>query len=130
MVSSDRPEGWPLRSWSLRTGLKAGPHDHGPPEGAHYDSHCYISPRSSLSSCPTRSNAPPGARGSSFAGFKISAFVNPGVTSPVRARAVHQLGGAGWLFVPPALGPGLRGLGSGKALRPEIAFAEAAMGPD
>ena len=43
---------------------------------------------------PTRSNTPPGARGSSLAGFRISALVKPGLTSPARARAVHQLGAA------------------------------------
>src|SRR6187402_167892 len=59
-------------------------------------------PRStnSLRNPPTRSNTPPGARGLSLAGFRISSFVNPDVTSPVRARAVHQDGGTLLSFVP------------------------------
>jgi len=44
----------------------------------------------SSSNPPTRSNRPPSARGSSLGGFRISSFVNPGVTVPAVARAVHQ----------------------------------------
>src|SRR5581483_2187653 len=49
-------------------------------------------PIRSLSSPPTRSNTPPGARGSSFGDRRISSFEKPGVTSPVLARAVHHEG--------------------------------------
>ena len=36
----------------------------------------------------------------------IHMVVNPGFTSPARARAVHQLGAAAWPFEPPFLGLG------------------------
>ena len=46
----------------------------------------------SSSSSVTLARTPSGARGSSGAVFRISALVNPGVTSPAVARTVHQAG--------------------------------------
>src|SRR5688500_20070366 len=47
---------------------------------------------SSSSSSVTLVKTPSGALGSSGAGFRISAFVKPGVTSPAVARTVHHDG--------------------------------------
>ena len=58
----------------------------------------YSAPIRSLNRPPTLSNNPPSARGSSFVGCRIAFFVNPAVTSPVRARAVHQLGATAGFF--------------------------------
>src|SRR6476469_1727602 len=49
-------------------------------------------PPKSSNSDVTLLRTPSGARGSSGACLRISAFVNPGVTSPAVARAVHQDG--------------------------------------
>ena len=65
----------PIPGPSAKAGAMAGAYD------------CRSSSRS-----VTFTKTPSGARGSSGACFRISAFVNPGVTSPVVARAVHQAG--------------------------------------
>ena len=59
-----------------------------------YNRICYTLSINSLNNPPTRSKMPPCTRGSSLFGRRISSFVNPGLTSPVRARAVHHEGAA------------------------------------